>query len=291
LKPPRRLRPEQEAANDQDGHGAAVGPPPGIAVERLKAELDAAAQLLQQEGDPGRTVLLLDGPLIQWRMLKDLREGDRREIIGLFQALVRSSRELCIPIAGYVSRPRAVAWITLLRFALCPDVRNPDKKRLCDDCRQTLLRDYDDPKPSAHHAELAGLRDADLVARLLPASQEGWRTQVVELHSKMWNEVSDGAGGVGFFYLQAGTEVARVELPEWVWTDAEQMRLLHSTIWDQCVAGRGYPMVLSEAHEAAVVRGPERNAFYLLIERLLSTYDLPEATLSAKATSKRRPLA
>jgi hypothetical protein len=107
----------------------------------------------------------------------------------------------------------------------------------------------------------------------------------------MWNEVSDGAGGVGFFYLQAGTEVARVELPEWVWTDPEQMRLLHSTVWDQCVAGRGYPMVLSEAHEAAVVRGPERNAFYLLIERLLSTYDLPEATLSAKATSKRRPLA
>jgi hypothetical protein len=50
-------------------------------------------------------------------------------------------------------------------------------------------------------------------------------------------------------------------------------------------------MALSEAHEAAVVRGPDRDAFYLLIERLLRDNDGAETRLSAKAQSKRRPLA
>jgi hypothetical protein len=50
-------------------------------------------------------------------------------------------------------------------------------------------------------------------------------------------------------------------------------------------------MVLSEAHEAAVVRAADRSAFYAIIERVLNDNHFYGAEGSAKATSKRRPLA
>lgn len=291
LKPPQRSTPalatEDPAA---DARAAAVNFGGRLEVERLRAELEYAAQLLDEEGDPGRTVLLLDGPLIQWRMISDLRGAEKGEMVRLFKELVHRSRELRIPIAGFISRSRAVEWITLLRFSLCPDVAQLG--HLCPACRTGLLRYNTEPPADAHHAPLAGLRDIELAGQLLDRSQHGWRTEVIELQSKMWNqEITEGAGAAGFFYLQAGAEIARVELPQWVWENPEQMALLHSAIWDQCEVGHGYPMALSEAHEAAVVRGADRDAFYLLIERILRDSDFADTNLSAKARSKRRPQA
>jgi hypothetical protein len=295
LKPPKRGARAAEGGGETnaDARAASVAIRGPLEVERLRAELELAAALLAEEGDPGRTVLLLDGPLIQWRMISDLRGPEKAEIIRLFKELVSRSRELRIPVAGFISRSRAVEWVTLLRFSLCPEVAGPSHQ-LCGACRQSLLRYNTEPPPEAHHAPLAGLRDVELAGQLLDRAQRGWRTQVLSLQSKMWDkEITAGYSNsaAGFFYLQTGTEIARVELPQWVWEDDQQMELLHAAVWDQCEVGRGYPMALSEAHEAAVVRGPDRDAFYLLIERLLRDNDGAETRLSAKAQSKRRPLA
>ena len=94
--------------------------------------------------------------------------------------------------------------------------------------------------------------------------------------------------GIG---TNTGGEISRVEVPQWVWEDEPLMERLHAALWDQCDSGRGYPMVLSEAHEAAVVRGPDREAFYTLIDRVLADQGVDSAMPSAKAMSKRRPLA
>ena len=51
----------------------------------------------------------------------------------------------------------------------------------------------------------------------------------------------------------------RLEIPEWAKTYEEQ---IHSLVWDQCRKGKGYPITLSEAHEQAVIRGPDRELFY-----------------------------
>lgn len=292
LKPPRRVgtSPDGETDPQADARAAAVNPGGKIEVERLRAELELASKLLDEEGDPGRTVLLLDGPLIQWRMISDLRGPEKGEIIRLFKELVSRSKELRIPIAGFISRSRAIEWVTLLRFSLCPDVAAFG--HLCDRCRSSLLRYNMEPPKDAHHEPLAGLRDTELAAGLLDRSQRGWRTSLVELQSKIWNkEITEGAGAAGFFYLQTGAEIARVELPQWVWEDEQQMSLLHGAIWDQCEVGHGYPMALAEAHESAVVRAPERDAFYMVVERILRDHDAGDAAPSAKARSKRRPLA
>jgi len=49
---------------------------------------------------------------------------------------------------------------------------------------------------------------------------------------------------------------------------------------------QGYPIAPAEAHERAVVRGPEREAFFQLVENTFVREDMP-ATQTRKAVSKR----
>jgi hypothetical protein len=291
LKPPRRPGMDPDGApSDADALSAANTLPVQLEVERLKAELLLAVELLKTECDPGRTVLLLDGPLVQWRMLHEVRsKGDRDELIRIFGDLLRRARKTDTPVAGFISRSRAVEWVTLLRFSCCPDV--PTHGWLCSDCAGSFLKPQAVPNRKAHHLALEGLRDLDVARMLLQGQTPGARTEIIELQSETWKKISGGSSTAGFFYVDTGSEIARVELPSWVWERRELLQRLHAVIWDQCEAGGGYPMVLSEAHEAAVVRGPDREAFYTLIERVLTERGVHEAMTSAKALSKRRPLA
>lgn len=291
LKPPHRTARfnDGEDPTTADGQASAVGFSGRIEIERLKAELDLGTRMLAEEGDPGRTVLLLDGPLVQWRMITDLKGEEQKEIIASFRALLETARERRCVVAGFISRSRSVEWVTLLRFSLCPEVAAG--RPLCSACRDSLLRRNTEPPKEAHHAPLAGLRDVALAEEVLKPVGRGGRTEVVQLRSSRWKQITGAEDGAGFFYLHTGTEIGRVELPQWVWEDPALMDLLHAALCDQCESGRGYPMVLSEAHEAAVVRAPERNTFYALIERILNQHTEFEALTSAKAESKRRPLA
>ena len=80
-----------------------------------------------------------------------------------------------------------------------------------------------------------------------------------------------------------------MELPRWVADDAALLDLVHATVLDECRKGDGYPMILSEAHEHAVIRAHERGLFYDLVARELTSAGLRHAT-SLKHASKRRPL-
>ncbi len=93
---------------------------------------------------------------------------------------------------------------------------------------------------------------------------------------------------VYFYYLHTGDEIARVEVPQWVADDEALLTLSHSLILDQCRRGMGYPVALSEAHEQAVIRGPERQQFKDMVERVLTEQRLPVYT-SEKNRSKRLP--
>lgn len=277
--------PESGAA---DARAAAVALPGPLEFHRLRAELDLALHLLDTEADAGRSVLLLDGPLVQWRMLSSLQDRESRaELVRGFRALLARARELGVPVAGYISRSRATEWVTLLRLASCPEVA---AGAVCDACRALARRRFENAPPDAHGAFLAVLRDLDLAAALLPRPAAGVRTQVLELAARSWRELGDESTA-GFFYIHAGTEFARVEVPGWVLHDPALLGRTHAAVADQCSVGRGYPLVLSEAHEAAVVRGADREAFYLLIDRLLERDAPGMASPSAKALSKRRPLA
>jgi hypothetical protein len=46
-----------------------------------------------------------------------------------------------------------------------------------------------------------------------------------------------------------------------------------SLVLDQCMKGLGYPIALAEAHEQAVVKGPDRDFFYHLIQKMSIEYN------------------
>ncbi|QQR63402.1 DNA double-strand break repair nuclease NurA [bacterium] len=70
-----------------------------------------------------------------------------------------------------------------------------------------------------------------------------------------------------FFYLNSGHEVVRVEIPFWIASDQSLVSKVVSIIWDQVEKGRGYPLVLAEAHEQAVVKTEDRAYFYAAINQ------------------------
>jgi hypothetical protein len=89
-----------------------------------------------------------------------------------------------------------------------------------------------------------------------------------------------------FFYVNVGGETARVETPTWVALRPELLDLVHAVVLDQCARGNGYPRVLTEAHERAVLTTGDRQLFERLVEATVARYKLPERT-SAKERSKR----
>jgi NurA-like 5'-3' nuclease len=126
------------------------------------------------------------------------------------------------------------------------------------------------------------VRDRDLFINLL---ENGERSALFISPSKVVKE-HYGDHRVYFFYLRVDDEIARVEIPQWVAADKDLLELTHSLVFDQCRRGHGYPIVLSEAHEQAVVTGADRENFWELVESTLIEEHLPGSS-SGKSLSKR----
>ncbi|MBI3978528.1 MAG: DNA double-strand break repair nuclease NurA [Chloroflexi bacterium] len=92
---------------------------------------------------------------------------------------------------------------------------------------------------------------------------------------------------VHFFYLNAGDEIARVEVPPWVAADPVRLDLVHAVVADQVRRGEGYPVALAEAHEQAVLGDGDRDVFWELVEGMAASRGISFGP-SAKAAAKRR---
>ena len=96
-----------------------------------------------------------------------------------------------------------------------------------------------------------------------------------------------GVHRIGFFYLHVGTEVVRVEIPQWVAAEPTLLDLVHTVAYDQACKGGGYPVALAEAHQRAVIRGAERELFYDMVTTVMVRRGM-HAALSPKNLRKRR---
>ena len=91
-----------------------------------------------------------------------------------------------------------------------------------------------------------------------------------------------------FYYLNTGQEIARVEVPQWAAQDPELLSLGHGLMVQQCCKGQGYPVVISEAHEQAVINGLDRRLFQQMVIETLERRGMATYT-SEKERSKSRP--
>ncbi|MBI1986721.1 MAG: DNA double-strand break repair nuclease NurA [Nitrospinae bacterium] len=242
----------------------------GVALRRGLMELGELLSLLEPPEVPGRpAVAFSDGTLIWW-MLEGKPEELRAGVLQEVRSLWDQFEEKGLPVAGYISRPNSADVINSLRVGLCPD----DLVN-CDRCGYRQME-------TLPCSAIEGLVDGSLFGRFLAP---GERSSLFRSSSRILKEY--GHHGVAFFYLNAGAEVARVEVPAWVAADRGKLDLVHSVAWDQAQKGQGYPVCLLEAHERAVIRGPDRELFYRLVRDALVGGNM-RAQASRKSLSKRR---
>ena len=262
----------------QEGDVAVIAPRRlGLRRQMLEiAELAGlAAQVVAERVDAPPALALFDGSLILWT-LEGETEAFRRKTLADFgqsMALARSHR---VPIAGYISAPQSRDVVNALRIFACPH-ENPHCERLCPNHKR--------PKPDYVAPECAGterITDAMLFYNRLNL---GERSAVFGSDSKILREYAD-ADRTCFFYLRVAEEVARIEIPAWVADDAELLAQTHALCLDQALKGDGYPVALAEAHEQAIIRGPERDAFFQIMARGFVQQNLP-FTGTQKSLSKR----
>ena len=91
---------------------------------------------------------------------------------------------------------------------------------------------------------------------------------------------------IHFFFLNVGSELARVEVPEWVAQDPARLDLVHAVVFEQCRLGQGYPAALTRAHEQALVRAADREMVRVLLESLFAQQGV-RTSFSEKEAAKR----
>ena len=237
-------------------------------VSALRDEQELAALLATalEARIAGRPVVALaDGTLIRW-MLGALRNAAlEQRLIQRYLEILEGFREERIPVCSYISMPGNTEVVNLVRLHL-------DEHR----------------RPPSPEESLAGMPDRWLFARTL---RPGERTAVFESASHI-QKAYGAASRICYFYVclpaRGGSEVGRVEVPVWVAEDRALLDLVHAVVLSECEKGDGYPMILSEAHERAVIRAHEKALFYDLIERQMDGAGLHHVA-SRKQASKRRP--
>jgi hypothetical protein len=237
-------------------------------VRRQVAEMAALAELC--EANPG-AIALVDGTLLLTSISRAIQPEPTyflREYLGHLDR-IRASGSL---VASYISRPGAGDVVGALRFGCCP-------LAACDRaCRVGAGGD----RPCA---QLADVPDRLIFGQLgLEAGARSgiWRST--------WPTSRDhyGEHAVHFFYLDAGPEVARVEVPAWVAADRAALDRLHAVLVAQSAKGDdGYPRALIEAHHKAVITAGDRRALDALLDDALAGRGY-RSLASAQERAKRR---
>ena len=272
------LRPDDGSRGETPISGQLLG------ALRTVREVERLADAVASSSPDVPMLALLDGTLAFWdlqrgnypRYVLDTLVNNRlRAALARLRAASRGRRR--VALAAYTSRPQTTEVAGAVRACLC--VSNVvECTRRCSARRSDL----------AQCDSAAGFDDRELFDALLEPGHRSPLYQTGRRASHFALDLAVGTEWSRFYYVNSGTEVARVEVPDWVAEDPELLALGHSMLARQCELGLGYPVVISEAHEQAVVNGRDREEFRKLALMLMEQNGLPTSE-SAKTLSKRLP--
>ncbi len=221
---------------------------------------ECASQVYAQCENAEQSLLLLfDGSLIFWHL--------EAQDVALKEAFL--SRYIMHLVSLYKKRILTASYISLTKSR---ELLNIVRSYLCDF----------DQKNETDDLDLRRIVDAHIVRSYL---RKGQRTTVFKNHARVSEQYPD-AVHPHFFYLHVGNEIGRVEIPAWIAQDDQLTNRIAQYVYDQCNKGGGYPVGLAEAHEQAVVKGPDREFFYHLLTKM-SIERNRGVTTSIKAQRKR----
>lgn len=224
-----------------------------VSALRDEQELAQLFHIAQQE--EGQVLALCDGTLIRWNLNalqdKKLESFLTERYVEELSAFTKAQ----IPIASYISFPSGKE----VRF---------------------LLEQFG--------SGFETLNDRQIFEVWL---NSGERSAMFASQSKILHHYGE-AQQIAFCYVKSetrfGTEVGRIEMPFWMAQNPELIDFVHSVLVDEIDKGNGFPIILQEAHEKAVIRGADQEQFYRLLERELFPFGGWAA--SAKQRSKKKPL-
>jgi hypothetical protein len=205
---------------------------------RQEYECMAAAELAATYAASTTTiprVFLFDGTLIFWQ-LEAKGSAYKNYFLPQYCSYLHIMAHHNMPLAGYISVPRSKELVNLIRFVLFQDGMGQEDA----------------------NALVAHVTDSTLLKPWLPCYA---RTTVFESRSGICAEYPEHVRPF-FWYLHVGAEIARIESCAWIATNETLVNQLSAMIIDQCIKGYGYPVVLAEAHEQAVIKKADRDFFY-----------------------------
>lgn len=230
---------------------------------------------------PAPTLAMVDGALIYW-FLDSLPSQPRDLILNPILEGWQKLREAGIPLLGYLSASRSSESLSFLRLKACT-FDEPDCVSNCPTAGFGFVSTLENKAPCQ---TFEPLRDVVFWASILERGQRSplWRssTRILDLY---------GEHRIYFCYVNVGTEVARIDVPEWVVADEEKFEAALGMMLAQVQKGFGYPVVLAEAHNQAVVRGGDRVSFFALLEQEMIKAGLKNVGTSYKETRKRGSIA
>ncbi|HLC07264.1 MAG TPA: DNA double-strand break repair nuclease NurA [Candidatus Babeliales bacterium] len=206
----------------------------------LRAGLDLAKKIKNDYGD-ATSLLLFDGSLIFWHLSS--KEIDvRDQFLNAYLALLDELYHEKVPTCWYISMPKSKELMSLVRLYLCNfDVAQKELYESVDSVidsgiMYSVLEPYTRSVVFSNHSSIS----VYYPAHLRPF----------------------------FFYVHVGSEIGRVEIPSWIAQNKSSVDMIAQIVVDQCVKGGGYPVALAEAHEQAVVKGPDREFFYHFLQKM-----------------------
>ena len=170
---------------------------------------------------------LFDGTLIQWE-IKETSETYKNNFVKNFQRMILKALQLKAPLAGYISGTRSRDVMEMIRIFLEMKGEDFDKQLL------------------------SIIKDADIFKIIL---RKGERSAIFRSNAPILNLYK---APIYFFFLNVGSEVVRIEIPEFIAFDNDLLEKTCALILSQSNKGEGYPVVLKEAHEQAVIKSSER---------------------------------
>ncbi len=251
-----------------------------ISYERTLKEIEEIVKLAKSYKNHNIPVVaLLDGTLIHWHIEK-FSNYFIENFIKRFSDAMSELKELNIPIASFLSNSRSNDLINMLRIYKCP-YKSVDCKKHCGDLDSKSL-------PCNPCLDYAPVLDRRLIEKyfISKKGETGSRTVLFKSNSKILSYYPDDFK-VSFFYMNTGSEIARVEIPAYVANNNSLLELTHNAVTLQCKVGFGYPVTLSEAHLQAVVTKADRQIFYDLIKEQMLKGKQVSVKLSNKELKKR----
>lgn len=239
----------------------------------MLAELSLEIQDLLLRKSAAPLLALVDGSLIYW-FLESLPPEARDTIIQPILAAWDQLAAAKIPLIGYISSSRSSESLNFLRLPACTFPTHNCVVNCADKVNKLPCQIFDP------------LRDSNLWGSVLEPGQRSplWRSSTKILDSY-------GQHRVYFCYLHVGSEIARIEMPEWVALDQELLGRSLSLVIAQVQKGYGYPVALAEAHNQAVVRGSDRSRFFSLLEQQMIKAGIRNVGVSYKESRKRGSIA